>query len=111
MGTPERVRWQAHLVGHLLAVVLGGVDQGLVQVDHEHQLPVPVQALLVFPPQLLGLLQRKRVGGVSALRSKTTPSPREEAELAPCPPWSLLCELRPHPALSGDPNAVVPSWV
>lgn len=49
----------AHLIGHPLAVLLGGVDQRLVQVDHEHQLPVPVQPLLVFPPQLLRLLRLK----------------------------------------------------
>lgn len=63
MGTLGSVNRHTHLVGHLLAVLLGGVDQGLVQVDHEHQLPVPVQALLVFPPELLGLLQQKRNHG------------------------------------------------
>lgn len=51
---------RAHLVGHLLAVLLRGVDQRLVQVHHEHQLPVAVQALLVFPPQLFSLLQPGR---------------------------------------------------
>ena len=48
---------RAHLVGHLLAVLLRRVDQRLVQVHHEHQLPVAVQSLLVFPPQLFRLLQ------------------------------------------------------
>ena len=51
---------RTHLVGHLLAVLLRGVDQRLVQVHHEHQLPVAVQSLLVFPPQLFCLLQPER---------------------------------------------------
>lgn len=62
----------AHLVGHPLAVLLGGVDQRLVQVDHEHQLPVPVQPLLVLPSQLLRLLRLKRKKAkVRMLPSKT----------------------------------------
>lgn len=45
-----------HLGRHLRALLLGGVDQGLVQVHHEHQLPVAMQSVLVLPPQLLSLL-------------------------------------------------------
>lgn len=59
-AAPLAVPAHAHLVGHLLAVLLRGVDQCLVQVHHKHQLPVSVQALLVFPPQLFSLLQPGR---------------------------------------------------
>lgn len=38
-------------------MLLGGVDQRLVQVHHEHQLLVPVQPRLVLSAQLFRLLQ------------------------------------------------------
>ena len=36
--------------------MLGGVDQGLVQINHQNQLLVPVESLLVLSAQLLRLL-------------------------------------------------------
>lgn len=37
-------------------MMLGGMDQGLVQINHQNQLLVPVESLLVLSAQLLCLL-------------------------------------------------------
>lgn len=42
-----------------MAVLLGGVDQRLVQVHHQDQFLVPVESLLVFSAELLCLLLTK----------------------------------------------------
>lgn len=47
-----------YLIGHALAVLLGGVDQRLIQVHHQDQLFVAVEPLLVFSAQLLRLLSK-----------------------------------------------------
>lgn len=59
-GSGTRGASRTHFIRHLLTVLLGCVDQRLVQVHHEHQLPVPMQSLLVFSSQLLCLLQLNR---------------------------------------------------
>lgn len=50
---------EAHFGGHVLTMLLCGVDQSLVQIHHENQLPVPVEPLLVFSTELLCLLGTK----------------------------------------------------
>lgn len=42
---------------HVLTVLLCGVDQSLVQIHHQNQLPVPVEPFLVFTAKLLCLLK------------------------------------------------------
>lgn len=49
---------EGYLVGHTLAVLLGGVDQRLVQIHHQDQLLVAVEPLLVLSAQLLCLLSK-----------------------------------------------------
>lgn len=47
---------EKYLIGHTVAVLFGGVDQGLVQVHHQDQFLVSVESLLVFSAELLCLL-------------------------------------------------------
>lgn len=51
---------EKYLIGHTVAVLFGGVDQGLVQVHHQDQFLVPVESLLVFSAELLCLLLTKK---------------------------------------------------
>lgn len=56
-------RLGCHLVRHALAVLLGSVDQRLIQVHHQDQLFVAVEPLLVFSAQLLCLLFKGNTRG------------------------------------------------
>lgn len=49
-----------YLIGQASAVLLGSVDERLIQIHHQHQFPVPMQPLLVLSTQQLGLLLRDR---------------------------------------------------